>query len=193
MSQPTALIFGISGQDGAYLSHLLLSKGYQIVGVARDLAPERFGNLRRLGILDRVRLQVGDATDPDATLALFERTEPREIYDLAGQSSVAVSFERPKETFDSIAVRAFNILESLRLLRSPALAAAGRRHNATPAQIALAWSLRDGNTISIPKASSAAHLEENAAAASIRLTDEDLAEIDAAHKPPRSKKPLGML
>jgi diketogulonate reductase-like aldo/keto reductase len=80
-----------------------------------------------------------------------------------------------------------------RLLRSPALAAAGRRHNATPAQIALAWSLRDGNTISIPKASSAAHLEENAAAASIRLTDEDLTEIDAAHKPPLSKKPLGML
>ncbi len=80
-----------------------------------------------------------------------------------------------------------------RLLRSPALAAVGRRHNATPAQIALAWSLRDGNTISIPKASSPAHLEENTAAASIRLTDQDLAEIDAAHKPPRRKKPLGML
>jgi diketogulonate reductase-like aldo/keto reductase len=80
-----------------------------------------------------------------------------------------------------------------RLLRSPALAAAGRRHNATPAQIALAWSVRDGNTISIPKASSPAHLEENAAAATIRLTDQDLAEIDAAHKPPRTKKPLGML
>jgi len=80
-----------------------------------------------------------------------------------------------------------------RLLRSAALAAAARRHNATPAQIALAWSLRDHNTISIPKASSPAHLEENAAAAAIRLTEEDLAEIDAAHKPPRSKKPLGML
>jgi len=79
------------------------------------------------------------------------------------------------------------------LLRSPALAAVARRHNATPAQIALAWSLRDGNTISIPKASSEAHLAENVAAASIKLTSEDLSEIDAIHKPPKSKQALGML
>jgi diketogulonate reductase-like aldo/keto reductase len=80
-----------------------------------------------------------------------------------------------------------------RLLRSAALSAVGRRHNATPAQIAIAWSLRDGNTISIPKAASLAHLEENAAAAAIKLTDQDLAEIDAAHRPPRSKQSLEML
>jgi diketogulonate reductase-like aldo/keto reductase len=80
-----------------------------------------------------------------------------------------------------------------RLLRSAALTAVGRRHNATPAQIAIAWSLRDGATISIPKAASAAHLEENAATADIKLTDQDLTEIDAAHRPPRTKKSLEML
>jgi len=80
-----------------------------------------------------------------------------------------------------------------RLLRSAALTAVGRRHNATPAQIAIAWSLRDGNTISIPKASSLAHLAENAAAVNIKLTEQDLAEIDAVHRPPRTKKSLEML
>jgi diketogulonate reductase-like aldo/keto reductase len=79
------------------------------------------------------------------------------------------------------------------LLRSPALAAIARRRDATPAQVALAWSLRDGNTISIPKASSEAHLAENVAAATLKLTPEDLAEIDATHKPPARKQKLGML
>jgi diketogulonate reductase-like aldo/keto reductase len=79
------------------------------------------------------------------------------------------------------------------LLRSPALAAVARRHNTTPAQIALAWSLRDGNTISIPKASSLSHLDENVAAAGITLSQEDLSEIDAVHKPPQRKQALGML
>ena len=80
-----------------------------------------------------------------------------------------------------------------RLLRSPALAAVARRHGATPAQIAIAWSLRDGATISIPKAATEAHVQQNAAAADIVLTAADLAEIDAAHPPPRRKQPLGML
>ncbi len=80
-----------------------------------------------------------------------------------------------------------------RLLRSPALHAVGRRHGTTPAQIALAWCLRDGNTIAIPKASDAAHLHENAAAAQIQLTPEDIAEIDAGHPPPRRKQSLSMI
>ncbi len=80
-----------------------------------------------------------------------------------------------------------------RLLRSAALTAVGRRHDATAAQIAIAWSLRDGNTISIPKAGSHAHLRENADAARIRLTELDLEEIDAAHRPPRRKQSLEML
>ena len=80
-----------------------------------------------------------------------------------------------------------------RLLRSPALKAVAGRHNATPAQIAIAWSLRDGNTISIPKSASAAHLRENVAAAAITLSEADLAEIDRAHKPPARKTSLAML
>jgi diketogulonate reductase-like aldo/keto reductase len=77
-----------------------------------------------------------------------------------------------------------------RLLRSPALAAVAKRHNATPAQIAIAWSMRHGTVISIPKATTPAHVRENAVAGDIVLTAEDLAEIDARHPPPRNKQGL---
>jgi diketogulonate reductase-like aldo/keto reductase len=80
-----------------------------------------------------------------------------------------------------------------RLLRSPALAAVAKRHNATPAQIAIAWSLRDGHVISIPKASDIQHVRENAAAADIVLDAADLAEIDGRHPPPTRKQALGLL
>jgi diketogulonate reductase-like aldo/keto reductase len=80
-----------------------------------------------------------------------------------------------------------------RLLRSPALNAVAKRHNATPAQIAIAWSLRDGHIISIPKAGDFKHVRENAAAADIELTAQDLAEIDARHPPPAHKESLGLL
>ena len=77
-----------------------------------------------------------------------------------------------------------------RLLRSPALAAVARRHNATPAQIAIAWSMRSGFAISIPKATNPAHVRENAVAGAITLTAEDFSEIDAGHPPPRKKQGL---
>jgi diketogulonate reductase-like aldo/keto reductase len=80
-----------------------------------------------------------------------------------------------------------------RLLRSPALAAVAKRHNATPAQIAIAWGMRHGTVISIPKATNPAHVRENAVAGAITLTAEDLAEIDAAHPPPRRKQGLDIL
>ena len=80
-----------------------------------------------------------------------------------------------------------------RLLRAPALAQIAARHNATPAQIAIAWSLRHPGVISIPKAGDAAHVRLNAAAAGIELTAADLAEIDAAYPPPRRKQSLAML
>ena len=80
-----------------------------------------------------------------------------------------------------------------RLLRSKALAAVATRHNATPAQIAIAWSLRHANVISIPKASDPTHVRENAAAGAIALTKAELAEIDAAHPPPAGKQLLDML
>jgi diketogulonate reductase-like aldo/keto reductase len=80
-----------------------------------------------------------------------------------------------------------------RLLGSSALQAVARRHNATPAQITIAWGLRDGNAISIPKAADPAHVRENAAAAAIQLTAEDLAAIDAVHRPPKRKVALDLL
>jgi diketogulonate reductase-like aldo/keto reductase len=79
------------------------------------------------------------------------------------------------------------------LLRSTALRDVAKRHDATPAQIAIAWGLRNKHVISIPKATDLAHVRENAAAGEIVLTEEDLAAIDAAHPPPRGKQSLGML
>ena len=80
-----------------------------------------------------------------------------------------------------------------RLLRSPVLRTIAARHQATPAQVAIAWSMRHPGVISIPKSADQAHVRENAAAAALSLTPDDLAEIDRAYKPPRSKQPLAML
>ena len=77
-----------------------------------------------------------------------------------------------------------------RLLQSKALAAVAKRHNATPAQIAIAWSMRHAEVISIPKASDPQHVRENAVAGDIALTEEDLAVIDAEHPPPARKQSL---
>jgi diketogulonate reductase-like aldo/keto reductase len=80
-----------------------------------------------------------------------------------------------------------------RLLRSRALNEVGKRHDATAAQIAIAWAMRSGNVIAIPKAADPEHVRQNAAAAALKLTAEDLVAIDAAHKPPNRREPLGML
>jgi diketogulonate reductase-like aldo/keto reductase len=79
------------------------------------------------------------------------------------------------------------------LLRAPALVAVARRHGATPAQVAIAWALRQPGVIAIPKAADAAHVRDNAAAAALQLTPEDTAAIDAAFPPPRRKRRLDML
>ena len=94
-----------------------------------------------------------------------------------------------------VAVMAYSPLSHTtpRLLRSPALVEVARRHGVSPAQIALAWGLRYPHVISIPKAANPAHVRENAAAASIVLTDEDLATIDAGHRPPARKVALDLL
>jgi diketogulonate reductase-like aldo/keto reductase len=80
-----------------------------------------------------------------------------------------------------------------RLLRSRALIEVAKRHGVTPAQVAIAWSMRDGNVITIPKAADPDHVRQNAAAGALTLTAEDRATIDAAHKPPSKRQPLGML
>jgi diketogulonate reductase-like aldo/keto reductase len=92
-----------------------------------------------------------------------------------------------------IPLMAYSPIEQGRLLNHPALKSVARRRNVTPAQIALAWVLREPDVIAIPKSSSLAHLQENLAAREVLLQPEDLAELDRAFKPPTRAQPLEML
>lgn len=113
----TALICGISGQDGAYLARLLLDKGYQVVGASRDAQRTRFENLEKLGICDRVRMISVALNDFRSVLNALNGSNADEVYNLAGQSSVALSFEQPVETLESISVAVLNLLEGIRFLK----------------------------------------------------------------------------
>lgn len=115
----TALICGISGQDGAYLAQHLLQEGYIVHGTSRDAQTASFHRLQRLGILDNVILSSMALTDFRSVLQVLAKTEPDEIYNLAGQSSVGLSFEQPAETLESITLGSLNVLEAIRFLGSP--------------------------------------------------------------------------
>jgi GDPmannose 4,6-dehydratase len=117
--QRTALICGISGQDGAYLAALLLGKGYRVVGTSRDAQIGEFGNLARLGLGGRVELASMAINDFRSVLQVLARFEPDEIYNLAGQSSVGLSFDQPVETLESLTIGTLNLLESIRFLDRP--------------------------------------------------------------------------
>lgn len=114
-----ALICGISGQDGAYLARLLLDKGYQVCGTSRDAQIGGFANLGWLGVRDRVRLESMAGNDFRSVLNVLRRTDPQEVYNMAGQSSVGLSFEQPVETLESIASGTLNLLEAIRFLDKP--------------------------------------------------------------------------
>jgi len=114
-----ALICGISGQDGAYLARLLLEKGYEVVGASRDAETTSFHNLRRLGIADRIRFVSTSLVDFRSVFQTLRRVHPGEIYNLAGQSSVGLSFEQPVEALESIVLGTLNLLEGIRFLDEP--------------------------------------------------------------------------
>jgi GDPmannose 4,6-dehydratase len=114
-----ALIIGISGQDGAYLAKFLLEKGYEVHGTSRDHEVGYFGNLRALGIKDRVKLSSMVTSDFRSVLTVMQNSEADEIYNLAGQTSVGKSFSYPVETLESILIGTMNLLECIRLLKSP--------------------------------------------------------------------------
>lgn len=114
-----ALICGISGQDGAYLAQLLLSKGYEVHGASRDAQMSSFGNLKRLGILDQVRLDSMSLSDFRSVIQTLANVAPDEVYNLAGQSSVGLSFQQPVETLESISVGTLNLLEAIRFIGRP--------------------------------------------------------------------------
>jgi GDPmannose 4,6-dehydratase len=113
----TALICGISGQDGSYLARLLLERGYTVIGASRDAQRASFENLEELGIRDRVRMISVALNDFRSVINVLSATDPDEVYNLAGQSSVALSFEQPVETLESISVAVLNLLEGIRFLK----------------------------------------------------------------------------
>jgi diketogulonate reductase-like aldo/keto reductase len=99
----------------------------------------------------------------------------------------------PWQRKQKISVMAYSPIDQGRILKNAALKAIGARHNASPAQVALAWLIRQDNVITIPKAGTAAHARENYEALSLKLAKQDLDELDRAFPPPKSAQPLGML
>ena len=114
-----ALICGIGGQDGAYLAKLLLEKGYQVTGTSRDAMATSFGNLVRLGIRDEVSTVSMAIGDFGSVLTTVRSVSPDEIYNLAAQSSVGLSFQEPVETMQSIAMGTLHLLEAIRFVDRP--------------------------------------------------------------------------
>ncbi|QXQ05536.1 GDP-mannose 4,6-dehydratase [Sphingosinicellaceae bacterium] len=110
----TALVCGIGGQDGGYLAALLLERGYRVVGTSRDAHMNPFRQLEALGIRDRVTLMSMAPDDYRSVITAVTRAEPDEIYALAGQSSVGLSFELPAETLTSAVFGVLNMLEAIR-------------------------------------------------------------------------------
>jgi GDPmannose 4,6-dehydratase len=116
MTMKTALICGVSGQDGSYLAALLLSKGYTLFGTSRDAQGSSFANLRKLGIQDQITFLSMVPEDFRSVLVALRKSNPDEIYYLAGQSSVGLSFEQPAETIQSITLGTLNMLEGCRMM-----------------------------------------------------------------------------
>jgi GDPmannose 4,6-dehydratase len=113
-----AVITGITGQDGAYLAQLLLEKGYEVFGAYRRTSSANFWRIEELGIQDHPGLQLmeHDLTDLSASIRLLERTEADEVYNLAAQSFVTVSFDQPITTGEITGMGAVNLLEAIRIV-----------------------------------------------------------------------------
>jgi len=111
---PTALITGITGQDGSYLAELLLSKGYRVIGVARRSSTVTYERIEHL--LDDITVVQGDLHDQGSLLALLEEYEPTEVYNLAAQSFVPTSWNQPALTGEITALGVTRILEAIRFV-----------------------------------------------------------------------------
>lgn len=114
----TAIITGITGQDGAYLAELLLGKGYTVYGTYRRTSSVNFWRMEELGIQGHPHLHLVeyDLTDLGASIALVQKIQPDEIYNLAAQSFVGVSFDQPTTTAQITGIGAVNLLEAIRLI-----------------------------------------------------------------------------
>ena len=114
----TAIITGITGQDGAYLAELLLSKGYTVYGTYRRTSSVNFWRIEELGIESHPNLHLveHDLTDLSASIRLLERSGASEVYNLAAQSFVGVSFDQPITTAEITGIGALNLLEAIRIV-----------------------------------------------------------------------------
>ena len=114
----TAIVTGISGQDGAYLAELLLGKGYTVYGTYRRTSSVNFWRIEELGIQNHPSLHLVeyDLTDLGSSIALVQKVQPHEIYNLAAQSFVGVSFDQPSTTAQITGIGALNLLEAIRLV-----------------------------------------------------------------------------
>jgi GDPmannose 4,6-dehydratase len=115
----TALICGVTGQDGSLLARLLLSKGYTVYGTSRETTLGANNNLVRLGIAEDVKLLLLNQAEFRSVLSVLEASSPDEVYFLSGQSSVGASFAEPAETVISMTVGPLNLFEAIRLTRRP--------------------------------------------------------------------------
>ena len=115
---PKALITGITGQDGSYLAELLLEKGYEVHGLVRRSSS--FNTWRIDHVRDRLALHYGDLVDQNSLARTLEAIEPDEIYNLAAQSHVKVSFDMPEYTTDVTAIGVLRLLDAVRELGAPA-------------------------------------------------------------------------
>lgn len=118
LTMKKALITGITGQDGAYLAQLLLDKGYAVYGTYRRTSSVNFWRIEELGIQNHPNLHLVeyDLTDLGASIALVQKVQPSEIYNLAAQSFVGVSFDQPNTTAQITGVGALHLLEAIRLV-----------------------------------------------------------------------------
>ncbi len=122
MSRKSALITGVTGQDGAYLSQLLLDKGYDVHGVKRRSSSFNTGRIEDIyqdphEEEQRFHLHYGDLTDSTNLIRIIQETQPDEVYNLAAQSHVAVSFETPEYTANADAIGTLRLLEAIRILK----------------------------------------------------------------------------
>jgi len=112
----TALIVGVSGQDGVFLSRHLLELGYRVVGSTRGLDGQPVARLAAAGLLERIKLVTLDTYSTTAVADVVKQVKPQEIYNLAGQSSVGSSFQSPQETVESVTRGTLALLEAVRLV-----------------------------------------------------------------------------
>ena len=115
----SALICGVTGQDGAYLAKFLIRKGYKIYGTTRQRLDNVVSNLQSVGVAESVTLFRSSLSSPDEVLKIISASKPDQIYNLAGQSSIGTSFSVPIETFKSIEHSTVNLLEAIRHSKLP--------------------------------------------------------------------------